>query len=87
MILLLLLLTTLVGLLAICRLVKGPSHADRIIALDVLFAVAIAWCVMAALSYGRILFLDLALVLALIGFVATVAWARLIDGSENPESL
>jgi multicomponent Na+:H+ antiporter subunit F len=43
--------------------------------------------VIAALSYGRILFLDLALVLALIGFVATVAWARLIDGSENPESL
>jgi multicomponent Na+:H+ antiporter subunit F len=74
MILLLLLLTTLAGLLAICRLVKGPSQADRIIALDVLFAVAIAWCVMA-------------LVLALIGFVATVAWARLIDGSENPESL
>lgn len=87
MMILLLLLTVLAAFLAIWRLIKGPNQADRIIALDILFAVAIAWCTIAAISYGRILFFDLALVLALIGFAATVAWAKLIEGSENSESL
>ena len=65
--------------LAVLRFVRGPSDADRIIALDVLFAAAIALCAAAALASGRLLFLDVAIGLALIGFVATLAWARVLD--------
>ncbi len=53
--------------------------ADRVVALDVLFAVAVLLCVCAALITGRTAFLDIALGLALTGFVGTLAWARLID--------
>jgi multicomponent Na+:H+ antiporter subunit F len=66
---------------AALRFLRGPSDADRVIALDVLFAAAVGLCVAAALASGRVLFLDVAIGLALIGFVATVAWARMIERS------
>lgn len=66
--------------LGMLRFLCGPSDADRVIALDILFAAAIGLCVAAALASGRVLFLDVAIGLALVGFVATVAWARMIEG-------
>ena len=67
--------------LAVVRILRGPSQADRIIALDVIFAASIALTAAAALSTGRALFLDIGIGLAIVGFVATVVWARLIDKS------
>jgi multicomponent Na+:H+ antiporter subunit F len=65
--------------LAVVRLLLGPSQADRIIALDVVFSASIALAVAAALASGRTLYLDIAIGLSIIGFVATMVWARLID--------
>jgi multicomponent Na+:H+ antiporter subunit F len=65
--------------LAVARLVRGPSHSDRIVAQDVVFSVGLALCLAAALLTGRSVFLDVALGLAVVGFVATIAWARLIQ--------
>lgn len=65
--------------LGVVRFVRGPSDADRIIALDILFSAAVALCALAALYSGRVLFLDIAIGVVLIGFVATLAWARLVD--------
>ncbi len=65
--------------LAVLRFVRGPSDTDRIIALDILFAAAIALCAAAALHTQRMLFLDIAIGVALVGFVATLAWARLVE--------
>ncbi len=73
------LLAGLAALLGCYRLLRGPRQADRVVALDVLFAVAVMLCVCAALITGRTAFLDIALGLALTGFVGTLAWARLID--------
>ncbi len=61
------------------RLLAGPTRADRVIALDLLFAIAVVLCICAALASGSPAFLDVGIGLALIGFVATIAWARLID--------
>lgn len=65
--------------LGVVRVVRGPTDADRIIALDILFAAAVALCAAAALHTQRVLFLDIAIGVALIGFVTTVAWARLVE--------
>jgi len=65
--------------LATLRMVQGPRHADRIVALDIFLAAAIALCIGASLATGRTVFLDVAIGLALVGFVATVGWARLVD--------
>lgn len=69
----------LAALVGFYRLLAGPTRADRVIALDLLFAVAIVLCICAAWLSGSVAFLDVAIGLALVGFVATIAWARLID--------
>jgi multicomponent Na+:H+ antiporter subunit F len=71
--------------LGMLRFLRGPTDADRVIALDILFASAVGLCVTAALASGRVLFLDVAIGLALIGFVATVAWARMIERHTDSE--
>jgi len=71
-------------LLATVRIVKGPTNADRIVALDIFLAAAVALCVVASLATARTVFLDVAIGLAVVGFVSTVAWARLVDQGEQP---
>ena len=68
--------------LGVLRFVRGPSDADRIVALDILFSAAVAMCALAALSSQRVLFLDIAIGVVLIGFVATLAWARLVESRD-----
>lgn len=79
------LLAGLAALLGFYRLLKGPRQADRVVALDVLFAVAVLLTVAAALVTGRTAFLDIGLGLALTGFVGTLAWARLIEWQSTNE--
>lgn len=65
--------------LALVRIIGGPAHADRIVALDILLAAAIALCVAAALATRRTVFIDVGIGLALVGFVATIGWAQLLE--------
>lgn len=65
--------------LATVRIVRGPRNADRVVALDILLAAAIALCVAASLTTRRTVFLDVGIGLALVGFVATIGWARLVE--------
>lgn len=65
--------------LAFIRLIKGPSLQDRVVALDFMTVAIVAFCGLAAIRYGTPAFLDVALVLALVGFLATVALARFAE--------
>ena len=72
--------------LASVRLLRGPTDADRVVALDLLAVCAMAACALAAVSTGRALFLDVALGFALVAFVGTVAWARAVEaGTDHGE--
>jgi multicomponent Na+:H+ antiporter subunit F len=62
--------------LCFIRLAKGPSLADRVVALDMMTIVIVAFCGLYAVFSGQAAFLDVAIVLALVGFLATVALAR-----------
>lgn len=65
--------------MAFVRLFKGPSLQDRVVALDFMTIAIVAFCGLAAIRYGTTAFLDVALVLALVGFLATVALARFAE--------
>jgi len=65
--------------LATWRISKGPTHADRVVALDIMLAAAVGLCIAASIFTQRTVFLDVAIGLALVGFVATVGWARVVD--------
>jgi len=65
--------------IAFIRLAKGPTLADRVVALDMMTVSIIAVCGVAAVATGVQALLDVALVLALVGFLATVALARFAE--------
>jgi multicomponent Na+:H+ antiporter subunit F len=67
------------SVLATVRIVAGPTNADRVVALDIFLAAGIALAIAASLATGRTVFLDVAIGLALVGFVATIGWARLVE--------
>ena len=67
-------------LLATVRLFKGPSAADRAIALDTMTLISISAIVMVALFAGRVIYLDAAMVYAVLSFIGIVAVARHIEG-------
>ncbi|MCK0094365.1 monovalent cation/H+ antiporter complex subunit F [Yoonia sp. F2084L] len=67
---------------AFVRLAKGPTLADRVVALDMMTISIIAVCGVAAVATGVYALLDVALVLALVGFLATVALARFAERRE-----
>lgn len=67
---------TLVGvalLLTLVRLIRGPSMPDRILALDTLYINAIALIVLLGIWEGSDLYFEAALLIAVMGFIGTVA--------------
>lgn len=78
---------TLIGLVATSvRLYLGPSRADRVVALDLLTVLLIAIAALAALRFDDEAYLDLGLTLALVGFLATVAFARYVESEPAREA-
>lgn len=65
-------------LLTVYRVVAGPTLPDRVLALDMLVAIAIGFIAVIAIKTGFTLYIDIAISLGLVGFLATVAFARFI---------
>jgi multicomponent K+:H+ antiporter subunit F len=60
------------------RLLRGPALADRILALDTLYVNALALLVVVGLSLADKVYLEVALLVGLLGFVGTVALALFV---------
>jgi len=65
--------------LSFIRLLRGPSAADRVVALDLMTILSVAFCALVAISSERAAFLDVGVALALVAFLATVVLARYIE--------
>jgi multicomponent Na+:H+ antiporter subunit F len=65
-------------LLALFRLVRGPTSADRVVALDLMAVLSVGAIGLQTLATGSEAFLRVATVLALVGFLGTVAFATYI---------
>lgn len=65
-------------LLTVGRIVRGPTLPDRVLGLDMLVAIAIGFIAVIAIRSGFNLYIDIAIALSLVGFLATVAFARFI---------
>ncbi|HEX7131410.1 MAG TPA: monovalent cation/H+ antiporter complex subunit F [Iamia sp.] len=62
------------------RMAKGPTLADRVIALDGMLVAGIGVLLANAMDTGRGAFLQVAVLLALVGFISTAVIARFIEG-------
>jgi len=65
--------------LTFVRLAKGPTLPDRVIAIDLIGVLLVCLLVVVADVTAQQAFLDVAMVVALISFVGTVAYARYIE--------
>ena len=66
-------------LIAVVRLVKGPTLPDRVVAMDLIGVLVVGLIVVLAASTQVTATLDAAIVIALIGFVGTVAYATYVE--------
>lgn len=63
-------------LLAAWRLLRGPSTADRILALDTLYVNSVALLILVGIHFDTVLYFEAALIIAMMGFVSTVVLAK-----------
>jgi multicomponent Na+:H+ antiporter subunit F len=68
-------------ILAFVRLVRGPTLPDRVIAFDLLATFGIAILAAYSVVTGQAAFLDVGLLLALVSFLGTVAFAHYLERS------
>ena len=65
--------------LAFVRMLRGPTVPDRVVALDLIGVLIVCVIVAVAATTGQQAFLDVAIVIALVSFVGTVAYAGYIE--------
>jgi multicomponent K+:H+ antiporter subunit F len=65
-------------IMAMIRVVIGPHTGDRILALDTMVINAIGLIVLMGLSQGIRIYFEVSLIIAMLGFVSTVAYARFV---------
>ena len=58
------------------RLVRGPTLPDRVVALELITTIFVGFVAVWAIASGQTVYLDVGIVLALVGFLSAVAFAR-----------
>lgn len=71
------------AVVCIIRLIIGPNSADRLVALNILSGVTLGFLVIVGLSRNRALFLDVALVYDIFGFLGFLAIARFLRKTQT----
>ncbi len=64
------------------RIIKGPRAQDRILALDALYVAAMLMLILFGVRYGTSVYFEVALIIAILGFVSTVALAKFLMRGE-----
>ncbi|MGD9909778.1 MAG: monovalent cation/H+ antiporter complex subunit F [Candidatus Izemoplasmatales bacterium] len=70
-------------LFAIIRFIKGPSVSDRVVSLDTFNMIVIGVIVLLANLFKNSLYLDIAIVYAVLAFLETVVFARYVEGKQD----
>jgi multicomponent Na+:H+ antiporter subunit F len=75
-----LVLLTLSILLCTFRLVKGPSMADRVVALDTIGLNLIGFIGLVMILQETVLFAEALLIIAILAFISTISFAKFLEG-------
>ncbi|HOE00666.1 MAG TPA: monovalent cation/H+ antiporter complex subunit F [Kiritimatiellia bacterium] len=67
-------------LLAMVRLVRGPTAADRVVALDAINTLVVASMIVLGVAFKQIIFIDVAIIYALLSYVGTLFIAKYLGG-------
>ena len=65
-------------LMALVRLLRGPTVPDRVLALDTLYVATIAQLILFGMHLGTAIYFEVALILAMLSFVSTVVLSKYV---------
>ena len=68
--------------MALIRVIKGPTAPDRIVGLDTINTIVIVSMVIFGLATGSVIYIDVAIVYALLSFISTLFIAKYLEGGE-----
>ena len=69
-------------LLCLGLMIRGPKAQDRILGLDTLYVISMLMLLVFGIRYGDVIFFEVALIIGIFGFVATVATAKFLMRGE-----
>ena len=67
------------GILVFIRFIKGPSIADRVVSIDLMVIIGLGTIAVISMLANQVTYLDVAMVVALIGFLSTVAFSYYLE--------
>ena len=68
--------------MAIIRVIRGPTAPDRVVGLDTINTVVISIMVVAGAAYNEVIFIDVAIVYALLSYISTLFIAKYLGGED-----
>ena len=80
--LIVLLLLSLAVILAVIRIVLGPTAPDRVVGLDTVNTIVIVSMVIFGAAFQEVIYIDVAIVYALLSFVSTLFIAKYLQGGD-----
>lgn len=67
------------------RILKGPTPADRVVAIDILGILVLGFCAILGIPTGRDWYIDIGIAWALQSFISTLALAKYLEGRDFDE--
>jgi len=69
-------------ILAMIRVIKGPTVPDRVVGLDTINTLVVVAMVLCGAAFRESIYIDVAIVYALLSFITTILIARYLEGGE-----
>jgi multicomponent Na+:H+ antiporter subunit F len=69
-------------IMAIVRIIKGPTIPDQVVGLDTINTIVIVGMVVFGAAYNEVIYIDVAIVYAFLSFISTLFIAKYIEGGE-----
>jgi multicomponent Na+:H+ antiporter subunit F len=73
------------GLFCLWRILRGPTPADRAVAIDIIGILVLGFCAILGIPTGRDWYIDIGIAWALQSFISTLALAKYLEGRNFDE--
>jgi len=70
------------GIMAMIRVIRGPTAPDRIVGLDTINTIVISGMVIFGAAFNEVIYIDVAIVYALLSFITTLFIAKYLEGGD-----
>ena len=70
------------SIMAIIRVIRGPTAPDRIVGLDTINTIVIVLMVVFGAAFNEVIYVDVAIVYALLSFISTLFIAKYLEGGD-----